>query len=328
MKVFIGWSGSRSQQLAQALRDWMPLVLHYAEPWLSEADISAGERWAQSMAKELEVSNFGIISVTRENVASPWILFEAGSLAKSLEESRVIPLLLDLEFSEISGPLAQFQAKKADRDGLSEVIQSVNKVAPEPVPEARAGQLFEALWPKLEEQLSSIPKQPAAAKPTRPQPEILEELVAGVRSLESRLRDVAGMVSEEIPRSRRRGLSRLHPFMLNEMGMMIGEGPGDPIALVIAASMFREDIPWLYELGMEAYRAVKAGKPEEAQSCLRRFLEAADLAAHGPYAERMGPDSRELLMMIRDLGHSFLQRGFPDEEPRTKARRRKPEGQE
>ncbi len=126
MKVFIGWSGTRSQALALALRDWLPLVLHYVDSWLSETDIAAGERWAEAVAKELEASNFGIICITGENLTSPWILFEAGSLAKSLQSSRVIPLLLDLEFSEISGPLAQFQAKKVDEEGLSEVIHSIN----------------------------------------------------------------------------------------------------------------------------------------------------------------------------------------------------------
>jgi hypothetical protein len=84
MKVFISWSGERSQALAQALRDWLPLVLHYVEPWLSQSDIEPGERWASEVSKELEVSNFGIICVTKENTESPWILFEAGALAKSL----------------------------------------------------------------------------------------------------------------------------------------------------------------------------------------------------------------------------------------------------
>ena len=52
MKVFICWSGARSQAVAQSLRDWMPLVLHFVQPWLSDVDIAAGERWAQSVAKE------------------------------------------------------------------------------------------------------------------------------------------------------------------------------------------------------------------------------------------------------------------------------------
>ena len=34
MHVFISWSGERSKALAVALRDWLPLVLHYVEPWV------------------------------------------------------------------------------------------------------------------------------------------------------------------------------------------------------------------------------------------------------------------------------------------------------
>jgi hypothetical protein len=322
MKVFVGWSGERSQALAQAFRDWIPLVLHYVEPWLSETDVAAGERWAQAMAKELEASNFGIISVTRDNVSSPWILFEAGSLGKSMEESRVIPLLLDLEFSEISGPLAQFQAKKADRGGLREVIHSINQAAAEPVPEPRANQLFEALWPQFEGKLSAIPKHQGSAKPIRPQHEILEELVASVRSLDSRLKDVEAMVSEG---ASRRGRFRRQPLLMGDMAMMMAEGPGDPIALLIAASLFKEDLPWLYELGMEAYRAARAGTPEEARSCVRRFRHAADLVVHGPLAEELGIRDRDLHIVVRQLEHLVLEEGPPKDAARARPSRSKVE---
>lgn len=56
MKVFISWSGERSQILGQALYDWIPMVLQSVTPWLSKADIEAGERWGDKIAKELEDS--------------------------------------------------------------------------------------------------------------------------------------------------------------------------------------------------------------------------------------------------------------------------------
>lgn len=70
MKVFISWSGPRSKSLADALREWLPLVLQYVEPFVSDKDISAGDRWAQAIADELEASNFGIIYVTPEKLRS------------------------------------------------------------------------------------------------------------------------------------------------------------------------------------------------------------------------------------------------------------------
>jgi len=328
MKVFISWSGERSQALAQALHDWIPLVLHNVEPWVSQADIEAGDRWAESVAKELADSNFGIICITRENVGSPWVLFEAGALAKSMQGSKVIPLLLDLDIRDITGPLAQFQAKKVDKAGVSEVIHSINETANHAVPEARAKQLFDALWPEFEKKVTAIPIQPTAAKHTRPQNEILEELVAGVRSLDSRLREV----SDSAPVSARRRHMRFHPMMMQEIAHMVGRGPGDPIGLLIVASMLREEVPWLYELGMEAYRVARSGLPEEADKAMRQFRRAVEVLGHGPFGlEEMGMDPKMLHMLIRDLEHSMMREPpaeMPAEEEHRVKPRRKKEGKD
>jgi hypothetical protein len=190
MKIFISWSDERSEALAKALREWLPLVLHFVDPWLSKSDIQAGERWSIEIAKELENCNFGVLCITRENLSSPWILFEAGALAKSMQDGRVIPLLLDLDFKEISGPLAQFQAKKADSTGIKELVVSLNKADSAPVPEAQLHKLFSVLWSDLEKQIASIPKSGTQTKHNRPQGEILEELVSSVRSVDTRFRDI------------------------------------------------------------------------------------------------------------------------------------------
>ena len=115
MKIFLSWSGERSKSLATALRDWLPLILHYAQPWLSDKDISAGDRWGLEIGKELEESSFGIICLTQENLGAPWILFEAGALSKIVLVNSVCPYLLDVEYSDIGGPLSQFQAKRQRR---------------------------------------------------------------------------------------------------------------------------------------------------------------------------------------------------------------------
>lgn len=310
MKVFISWSGERSRALGEALRGWVPLVLHYVEPWLSQADIEAGQRWAEQVAKELETSNFGLLAVTRENVTSPWVLFEAGALAKSMQGSRVVPLLLDLEVRDISGPLAQFQAKKAERSGMLEVIQSLNQAAPHAVPEDRVEQLFNALWPELEKKLADIPKAATQAKHARPQPEILEELVTSVRSLDSRLREVA----EDGPRKSRHRWRRMHPMMLHELGHMLGTRRGDPVSLLILASMFRDEMPWMYELGIETYRACRSGSREEALQARKRFQRAVELMARGPFGEEFGVDPRMLHMMLREA-EEVLEESEPEPDP-------------
>ena len=48
--------------------------------------------------------------VTRENYLTPWINFEAGALSKAFGHARVVPRLLDMPISDLTGPLVQFQA--------------------------------------------------------------------------------------------------------------------------------------------------------------------------------------------------------------------------
>lgn len=318
MKVFVSWSGARSQALANALREWFPLVLHYVEPWLSDADLAAGERWGQRLAKELETANFGVVCITRDNLTSPWILFEAGSLAKSMDGSRVIPLLLDVEFSEITGPLAQFQAKKVERDGLFEVVQAINALATQPVAETRVKELFDALWPKLEKQIADIPTDKAKAKPVRSQHEVLEELVAGVRSLDARLTSLEDSVTNGDGGRFRFRRRRYHPFLLHEASHMIAREPGDPVAVLVVASMFREDMPWLYELGMEAYRTAKEGSFEETRAALERFRRGFHAIERGPFLKEFGIDRELFHMLEHEIEHLVAR------PPRGKQRRRKP----
>src|SRR5215212_3926015 len=127
MKVFISWSGERSGKVAEQLREWLSYLFESVEPWVSRSDIEAGARWGVEVQEELAATSFGILCLTQENVAAPWLLFEAGALAKALKDTFVAPYLLDLSPSDIpSGPLSQFQAKSADRQGTWELVKGIN----------------------------------------------------------------------------------------------------------------------------------------------------------------------------------------------------------
>ena len=54
VKVFISWSGAASRQIAKLLGNYLPDVLQSVEPWMSEQDILAGERWGKELDKELD----------------------------------------------------------------------------------------------------------------------------------------------------------------------------------------------------------------------------------------------------------------------------------
>lgn len=89
MRVFISWSGARSQAIATALRDWLPKLIREIEFFHSE-DIPKGRNWHAALIEALRDCSVGIFCVTPESLRSPWMLFEAGAMAQHGER----PMLL------------------------------------------------------------------------------------------------------------------------------------------------------------------------------------------------------------------------------------------
>jgi class 3 adenylate cyclase len=151
MKVFISWSGSRSGEVANALARWLPSVLPATDPWVS-SDIPAGGNWYAEISQRLGQAHTGILCVTEENMNSPWLLFEAGALSRA---GRLVVYLVDLDATQIAGPLAQLQATKADKRGTWELVTTVNKATEDGVIEQALRGNFEQSWPRLERLLAA-----------------------------------------------------------------------------------------------------------------------------------------------------------------------------
>lgn len=299
MKVFISWSGERSKALAIALKEWIPLILQYAQPWVSEKDISAGDRWAQAISGELDSSNFGILCITPENLSSEWILFEAGALSKSMLDAKVIPLLFGLELSDLSGPLSQFQALKVDQQGVMDVIKAINAVSETKASEATINQLVPALWPQLQYKINDIPGKAPAGKHTRPQGEILEELVSQVRGLGSRMRDLDPEFVDRDLKYMHRMHRDFDPRIIDELMHGAMDTRDGDFSLLILAGLMRDSMPWLAEILVESHRELKNAGPKEAKEIAHRLMRVVEQTTRGRFGERfMGrAKAGQLLMM-------------------------------
>lgn len=187
MQVFISWSGSRSKTLAVHVHEWIKTVVQRAEPWMSERDIEAGQRWNAQISSRLRETDFGIICLTPDNLTAPWLLFEAGALAKALDAARVVPLLLGLKKVDLAFPLAQFQAVEADRDGFFALASAVNSSLPEgQLEKTLLNTIFNGLWPNMDDNLKRL-HQVVSGSPKqkhRSDREILEDVLMGVRALQ------------------------------------------------------------------------------------------------------------------------------------------------
>lgn len=189
MKIFLSWSGDQARHVAEFLKTWLPTVLASPiETFISSQDIPKGDRGLPLIAQELDQLDYGIAVLTKENLASPWIHFEAGALAKSVSRGRVATVLVDVTGADVEGPLTQFQhtvlKNKADVQQLVRDISKAMKIA---VPAETLDVVFEQLWPRLEDELSSVSGLDSPTT-SRSSQDLLEEILELVRGIQREVR--------------------------------------------------------------------------------------------------------------------------------------------
>ncbi|WP_321150099.1 TIR domain-containing protein [Aeromonas jandaei] len=193
MKVFLSWSGERSRLVATLLDEWLRCVLQAIRPWISTKDIDRGSLWFSEIQDQLQDVTTGIICLTQENKEKPWILFEAGALAKGLSNSRVCTLLIDLEPHDIRDPLAQFNHTKPDQDGIYALVHTLNnRLGDNRLDTAILTKVLDTYWAQFEQRFQAIiADTPITEKAkARPEKDILAEILEHTRSLQIRLNNL------------------------------------------------------------------------------------------------------------------------------------------
>jgi hypothetical protein len=179
--IFISWSGERSKLIADALYDWLPMVVQSAKPWMSSFSIDKGSRGLVEMVKALDGMTVGITCLTPENLAEPWILYEAGCLSKTVDvndSTRLCTYLLGgLKNQDIQPPLSQFQHTSPDKSDTRRLVHTINKAVggEEPLSEKTLDAIFDQFWPRLEPTLNAFPSAP---KPVAKRP--IEDMIAEI----------------------------------------------------------------------------------------------------------------------------------------------------
>jgi hypothetical protein len=196
MDVFISWSHETSGAVANVLAKYLQALINVVRPWLSSKDISTGARWGAEIAAKLESAHVGIICLTAENQHEPWILFEAGAIAKQALNARALVLRIDLKASEVTGPLSQFQSVSLDEDGIKRLITSINHVGGNPLNDEILTLSFNAHWPRMKQEFEQALKTTSTVSGKRSEEEMLEELVTVVRQTDIRQQQMESLLTE------------------------------------------------------------------------------------------------------------------------------------
>jgi hypothetical protein len=154
MDVFVSWSKGLSHSVALRMKTWLRLFFGPSmNLFVSSEDIDSGVAWFSAVRHQLDNCHVGIICLTRDNLHSDWLLFEAGAIAKHLECGRVCTLLVDLAPTELQGPLSQFQITNFTKSDVNRLVRTLNRALPEGTrrSDSELQELFERLWPELQD---------------------------------------------------------------------------------------------------------------------------------------------------------------------------------
>lgn len=157
MRLFLSWSKEQSRRVARLLREWLPKVLPGIEPWMSEVDTEKGTPWWEGINDALVAASNVIVCLTKENLKSPYLYYEAGAIAGKFGRKRIYPLLLEMGSASISdGPFGQLQATFDTEEQWQLLLQSLNGGLDKPFPEAEWKTRFAEHWAELRKCLDEI----------------------------------------------------------------------------------------------------------------------------------------------------------------------------
>lgn len=275
MKVFISWSGNKSHKIGLIFRDWLPSVIQNLEPYVSSEDIDKGARWSTDIAKELEDSTFGILCVTKDNLNAPWLSFEAGALSKTMDKAFVSPFLFDIKRSEVNGPILQFQSTIFEKEDIKKLIFSLNKACGDGgLKDNRLEKAFSVWYPTLETELNNLRGYSEIEENDNNNEDnastILEEILELSRDNQKLLRNPDPKIlesTEEVKKKIDRLSMQREKFNdLEDMRIFrkyqerfIDEFlhteyincKSSLYAFYIILSVFKENMPWIYNIGKE-----------------------------------------------------------------------------
>ena len=278
--------------------------------------IEYGVEWYPAIRDKLAEAGDVVALLTPRSFERPWILFETGIARGKLDqrgrqETKIKGLALGLPLSKIVGPFAQFQNCPFEVPAITKLVMELVGKIPNADPnrdavEMQAKQFFDkaqALIAKMGQGGSD--EKPAAedASPAKLFEEVKIMFQELSSRLETRITDAVG------PSGRRRG-RRLHPMMMEEMMHMMhtAGGSDDPIGILMVASMVRDEMPWLYEVASDVYRALKSGDGEAARREVKRLRHLPDLFMHGLFREEFGGKEAHMIMEFPRMLNSMIER--------------------
>lgn len=258
--------------------------------------IEYGVEWYPEVMSKIELASDVVCLLTPRSLERPWILYEAG-VAKGKLDTPVHGLALGVPLSKAAtGPFAQFQNLDDDAASLQKLVLQLMKRVPNAEPDTdTVGMQIKAFKDKATSVLEEIRKQSTAGQ--KEHSTVEESSVAKLfEEVKVMFQDLPSRIDSRVSQASAARLRRFHPEMVREIRHFNStESPG--LEVLILCSLVREQAPWIYELGVETFRAMRS-RDSSAHNLLIELRTSLDFVMHHPIY-RTNPENRELNYVVR-----------------------------
>jgi len=285
--------------------------------------IEFGTEWYKAIMSQLGDATDVVALLTQHSIDRPWILYEAG-VAKGKLDTNVLGIALGVPLEKVSsGPFGQFQNCGDDEDSLTKLVVQLIRRNPDASPREEAVRVQVRVFLEGVKKLLALKGKPVAHVGTDDSSvaKLFEEVKVMVRELPERVDDRVRSVTK---RGGMRRSRRIHPMMFEELlfhPSLRESSHGSAVAWLMFISVLREDFPWLYELGLEMYHALRDGDTKKIAEARNNLMVILDVTTHGPiFHEMYRPDDEEIFFMVKHLPQMverFLERTV--HRPRSKS---------
>lgn len=264
------------------------------ESFVAGRDIPKGEGWYEAIIAKLNEMQALVCLLTPRSHERPWVLFEVG-VGKGREKEKVHVHGVDLGFTvgePPPGPFAQIQICKNNKEDMVTFMKML--IIPLLPLWNLPLHLLEDHIHKFRNRVEDIEKSQALPKhgesATGLTASLAEELKAMLRAMPLH---IESKLSENL-QNHGRGLRFFSMDALESAVRAMKAELRDPIGLLVLCNAMREELPWLYDLGLDTYREVRTGRPERATAALSRMSTIVEILLKGSSLAELGMTSVQM----------------------------------
>lgn len=301
--VFISHD-TRDSKLAEAFSDLLKKVSAGVLKSFRTSDkkgtqgIEYGIEWYPEIIKNIQEASDVVCLLTENSVNRPWILFEAG-MAKGKLDTPILGVALGITLKNAStGPFAQFQNCGDDEDSLTKLVLQLLTRIPNSEPDEETIKIqVKSFKEKITKILASGPaKQQDVQLERKAEDDSSAKLFEEIKVM---FKDLPERIENDLRIDKRtRRKRKLHPMMIDEMMHM---SRNSTLGIMMALSLLKDSMPWIYDMGIEVIKTIKSVKTKEAKMrAISEFDEIIEMSTHHPIMREFY-DEEDDFMFFREI---------------------------